>query len=57
LDRIEMPVAPLDILAQQIVAAVASDDWNEDELYAMCRRAWPYRDLSRGEFFTSAAAK
>src|ERR1044071_8733446 len=40
LDRVEMPVAPLDILAQQIVASVASDDWNEDELFAMCRRAW-----------------
>ncbi len=50
LDRIEMPVAPLDILAQQIVAAVACDDWQEDELFAMCRRAWPYRDLSRGDF-------
>jgi ATP-dependent Lhr-like helicase len=50
LDRIEMPVAPLDILAQQIVATVASDDWQEDALFAMCRRAWPYRELSRGSF-------
>ncbi len=50
LDQVEMPIAPLDILAQQIVAAVASDDWQEDELYALCREAWPYRDLDRGEF-------
>jgi ATP-dependent Lhr-like helicase len=50
LDQVKMPVAPLDILAQQIVAAVASDDWNEDDLYAMCRGAWPYRDLARSEF-------
>ncbi len=50
LDRVEMPIAPLDILAQQIVAAVASDDWQEDELYSLCREAWPYRDLDRGEF-------
>ncbi len=50
LDRIEMPVAPLDILAQQIVAAVACDEWDEDELFAMCREAWPYRDLTRDDF-------
>ncbi|HVT28953.1 MAG TPA: DEAD/DEAH box helicase, partial [Lacipirellulaceae bacterium] len=50
LDRIEMPVAPLDILAQQMVATVACDDWPEDELFTLCRRAWPYRDLSRSEF-------
>ena len=50
LDRIEMPVAPLDILAQQIVATVACDDWQEDDLFAMCRRAWPYRELSRERF-------
>src|SRR4051794_28043999 len=50
LDRIEMPVAPLDILAQQIVATIASDDLQEDDLFAMCRRAWPYRELSRSNF-------
>jgi ATP-dependent Lhr-like helicase len=50
LDRIEMPVAPLDILAQQIVATVASDDWQEDDLFAMCRRAWPYHELARADF-------
>ncbi len=50
LDRIEMPTAPLDILAQQIVASVACEDWDEDDLFAMCREAWPYRNLDRGEF-------
>jgi ATP-dependent helicase Lhr and Lhr-like helicase len=50
LDRVEIPVAPLDILAQQIVASVACDDWQEDDLFAMCRRAWPYRDLERKNF-------
>ncbi|MBZ5604861.1 MAG: DEAD/DEAH box helicase [Acidobacteriia bacterium] len=50
LDRLEIPPAPLDILAQQIVAASASDDWSEDELYAMIRSAYPYRDLGRREF-------
>ena len=50
LDRIEIPRAPLDILAQQIVAAAACDEWREDDLFAMVRRAWPYRQLTRADF-------
>lgn len=50
LDRIEIPRAPLDILAQQIVATVACDDWDEDALFELCRRAYPYRDLSRDDY-------
>ncbi|HEX4414588.1 MAG TPA: DEAD/DEAH box helicase, partial [Lacipirellulaceae bacterium] len=50
LDQVDIPTAPLDILAQQIVASVACDEWQEDELYAMCREASPYRDLERREF-------
>ena len=50
LDRVEIPVAPLDILAQQMVAAVACDDWDEDALFEMCRRAFPYRDLARADY-------
>ena len=50
LDTIEIPQKPLDILAQQIVAACAIDDWLEDDLFELCRRAWPYRDLLRSEF-------
>ncbi|MFO0790068.1 MAG: DEAD/DEAH box helicase [Pirellulales bacterium] len=50
LDQVKMPEAPLDILAQQVVAAVAGDEWQEDELYAMCRKAWPYRGLARADF-------
>lgn len=50
LDRLVIPQKPLDILAQQIVACAATDDWNEDELFALLRSAWPYRNLSRQEF-------
>jgi ATP-dependent Lhr-like helicase len=50
LDHIHIPQAPLDILAQQIVAAVACDDWDEDDLFQMCRRAYPYRELSRSDY-------
>jgi ATP-dependent helicase Lhr and Lhr-like helicase len=50
LDRIEIPRAPLDILAQQIVAAVACEEWSEEALFALVRRAWPYRELDRRDF-------
>ncbi|MEX2115181.1 MAG: DEAD/DEAH box helicase [Pirellulales bacterium] len=50
LDRVEIPDEPLDILAQQIVATVACEEWDEQELYALVRRAWPFRDLSREHF-------
>ncbi|MGC1597758.1 MAG: DEAD/DEAH box helicase, partial [Candidatus Acidiferrales bacterium] len=50
LDRIEIPEAPLDILAQQIVAACAAEDWQEDDLFALVRRAYPYRNLARKDF-------
>lgn len=50
LDHIIIPDKPLDILAQQIVAAVAADDWGEDELFALIRKAYPYRDLTREAF-------
>jgi ATP-dependent Lhr-like helicase len=50
LDQIEIPQQPLDILAQQIVAAVACDEWDEEALFNLCRRAWPYRNLPRSEF-------
>jgi ATP-dependent helicase Lhr and Lhr-like helicase len=52
LDRLSIPTRPLDVLAQQVAAEVASRDWNEDELFALIRKAWSYRDLSRQEFAT-----
>jgi ATP-dependent helicase Lhr and Lhr-like helicase len=50
LDVLTIPQNPLDILAQQIVAAAASQDWTEEELYALVRRAYPYRNLPRADF-------
>ncbi len=50
LDRLAIPEQPLDVLAQQIVAEVAAREWNEDELYALVRRASPYRALAREDF-------
>ena len=50
LDRLEIPEKPLDILAQQIVAAVAAEEWSEDDLFRTVRRAYPYRNLEREQF-------
>ena len=50
LDQITVPPAPLDILAQQIVAASASQTWAEEELFGLCRRAFPYRASVTGRF-------
>jgi ATP-dependent Lhr-like helicase len=50
LDRVWPPEAPLDILAQQIVAECASREWTEDELYEVARSATPYASLARADF-------
>ena len=64
LDRIIIPESPLDILAQQIVAACASESsagngrdgdaaesgWDEDELFRLIKHAYPYRNLSRDTY-------
>src|SRR4051812_46253666 len=58
LDRLIFPECSLDVLAQQIVACCAAsssaatsasndDGWDEDELFALIKRAYPYRNLSR----------
>ncbi|HZV37262.1 MAG TPA: DEAD/DEAH box helicase, partial [Pseudoxanthomonas sp.] len=50
LDALIMPPAPLDVLAQQIVAEVACREWGEDELFGIVHRAWPYARLERKDF-------
>ncbi len=50
LDLVRFPVAPLDVLAQQIVAEVACAEWETDELFRLFRRATPYRNLKREDF-------
>jgi len=51
LDALEPPVAPLDILAQQLIAEVAAEgEWQEGELFDLCRRAAPYASLTRADF-------
>ncbi len=50
LDSITLPEAPLDILAQQIVAECAAEDWNEDQLFELMRGAAQYASLTREAF-------
>ena len=50
LDRLAFRRAPLDVLSQQIVAACSAEEWDEDRLYALCRRAAPYAELERADF-------
>ena len=50
LDALRMPGAPIDVLAQQLIAEVACEDWDEDGLFAMFTRAWPYAQLPRERF-------
>ncbi len=50
LDRISLPAKPLDVLAQQIVAEVALQEWKEEQLFALYTRAAPYAELTREEF-------
>src|SRR6201981_1637676 len=50
LDCLTIPEKPLDVLAQQTVAAASTEDWDENEFFELVCSAWPYRNLTRGEF-------
>lgn len=50
LDELIIPEQPLDILAQQLVACCAAEDWSIDALYQLITKSYPYRQLSRAEF-------
>src|SRR5882724_6185167 len=50
LDRLQVPAAPLDVLAQQITAEVSAREWAEGELFDLMRGAYPYRELRREDF-------
>ena len=47
IEELRIPRNPLDVLAQQIVAMAALDDWAVDELEAVVRRAAPFSGLTR----------
>ncbi|WP_462417238.1 Lhr family helicase [Kytococcus sp. Marseille-QA3725] len=47
IEALHVPTNPLDVLAQQVVAACAVDDWSVPDLHAMVRRAAPWSGISR----------
>src|SRR6185437_10811055 len=49
-EEIRVPINCLDVLAQQVVAMTAVEPWEVPALYALVRRAYPYRDLSPQAF-------
>ena len=51
IEALAVPRNPLDVLAQQIVAMAAMDDWPVDELFATVTGAAPYTDLPAGIFY------
>jgi ATP-dependent helicase Lhr and Lhr-like helicase len=50
LDHILIPECPLDVIAQQMVAECSASEWQDDNLFALVKRAYPYRNLSRETF-------
>ena len=50
LETLRIPRAPLDVLAQQIIAEVACQEWQEDDLLALIRRAEPYAELGEAQY-------
>jgi ATP-dependent Lhr-like helicase len=55
LDAIVSHPGSLDVLAQQMTAELACREYTDDDLYALVRRAWPYRELTRRDFDAVAA--
>ena len=50
IDRLALRQAPLDVLAQQVVAICACEEQDEDGLFELCRRSAPYAALGREAF-------
>jgi len=48
IEALRVPTSPLDVLAQQVVAMTALDDWTVDDLEQLVRRAAPFSGLTRG---------
>jgi ATP-dependent helicase Lhr and Lhr-like helicase len=50
IEALRVPANPLDVLAQQVVAVTAQDQWDADELYAVVRRSAPFTTLPRSAY-------
>jgi len=52
LDRIKIPENPLDVLVQHLLGMALNKVWEIGEAYNLVRRAYPYRNLSFGDFMS-----
>ncbi len=52
ISKIRIPRNPLDVLAQQLIAMVAMDSWDADDLYERVRCAGPFHELERGDYLS-----
>ncbi|HEX8587204.1 DEAD/DEAH box helicase [Pseudomonas sp.] len=50
LDTLVIPKAPLDVLAQQIIAEVSCQEWQEQDLLALFRKASPYAEVDEAHY-------
>ncbi|GEP40038.1 DEAD/DEAH box helicase [Nocardioides psychrotolerans] len=50
IESLRVPTNPLDVLAQQVVAATALDTWDVEELFALVRRSAPFGNLPRSAY-------
>ncbi|MGH9248345.1 MAG: DEAD/DEAH box helicase, partial [Acidimicrobiales bacterium] len=50
IEELHAPRNPLDVLAQQVVSALAMDNWDVDELLTLIRRAHPFATLPRSAY-------
>ena len=50
IESLHVPANPLDVLAQQVVAATSVDEWDVDTLFDVVRRAAPYSSLPRSAY-------
>ncbi|WP_345289306.1 Lhr family ATP-dependent helicase [Streptomyces gulbargensis] len=50
IESLRIPANPLDVLAQQLVAMVALDTWQVDDLLTVVRRAAPFASLPESAF-------
>ncbi|MFI6863578.1 DEAD/DEAH box helicase [Streptomyces sp. NPDC050421] len=50
IEALRVPSNPLDVLAQQLVAMVALDSWQADDLLAVTRKAAPFASLPESAF-------
>ncbi|MGZ4452715.1 MAG: DEAD/DEAH box helicase, partial [Nocardioides sp.] len=50
IESLSVPANPLDVLAQQVVAATAMDAWPVDELFELIRRSAPFTSLPRSAY-------